>query len=162
MKTRGPEASKWDFDAWQTKTVDYVAIQRAFRYYRMILNSAILPRPHESGRSYEKPTWYLAVALIESGLSKQELKDRLLPTRKSELEIFSDCSSSFTNVLTKSSCRDRQDCRWFYCGNYKHHDAWKESGRMGRNYEEKCDNGGDSFVRHQLIKKIQNWSYPLP
>lgn len=80
MKVKGPkEASKWDFDAWrwqqqqqqEAQTVDSEALQlRASKYYRLILDSAILPRrPHESagGRSYAKPTWYLAVALVESG-----------------------------------------------------------------------------------------------
>lgn len=84
MKIKGPKASKWDFDAWQGKTVGPEALRRASKYYRMILESAILPRPHQSGRPYGKPTWYLAVALVESGLLEQELMDRLLLAKKGE------------------------------------------------------------------------------
>lgn len=84
MRIKGPKASKWDFDAWQAKAAGSEAAQRASSYYRMILDSAILPRPHESGRSYGKPTWYLAVTLVESGLPEQELKDRLHLAKKGE------------------------------------------------------------------------------
>ena len=84
MRIKGPKASEWDFDAWQAKSVGAETIPRASRYYRMILDSNLLPRPYESGRPYGKPTWYLAVALVESGLPDEELKERLLLAKKGE------------------------------------------------------------------------------
>ena len=88
---RPEKAWTWDQDAWHIQNENGKELMQAAReYHRRITELDLIPTQQGKIGRYQKPVWFLAVALAESGLSKVEGDLRLDLLKHSKL---SSCSS---------------------------------------------------------------------
>lgn len=72
-----PKEHEWDKDDWLIRHNGTKLNSKAEEYLRLVVDSKLIPTFPGTRKYYDKPLWYLAIALAQSGLSNSDVQSRL-------------------------------------------------------------------------------------
>ncbi len=104
-----PKGSQWDKDDWLMKNDGTQLQRKAEDYMRLVVDSKLIPTFPGTRKYYEKPLWYLAITLAQSGLSRADVQSRLGIAQKI---VQTTVTSNVQKVKSKVALSRKADV-WF-------------------------------------------------